>query len=157
MASYNSSVGLGQAKLLPVTGGFALPFTVYLLWLSARCVWIRNSSDAFSGGARAAKKTEQSNGYNDLQVATRAHANFVENVPLALVLAGTAELNGANRTALSVVLGGLFILRVLHAELGLFRPGSMSVGRPLGYFGTCALLGGLAWYNACLVGDYWGP
>lgn len=43
-------------------------------------------------------KTDESKGTDDpLFVATRAQANFSENVPLALAVALLAELNGANR------------------------------------------------------------
>lgn len=68
-----------------------------------------------------------------LQAATRAHANFAENVPLAFVVANLAELNGASSGGLKGALGALWALRVLHADFGMIRP---AVGRPIGYAGT---------------------
>ena len=44
------------------------------------------------------ESSDASQGTKDkLYVANRAQMNFAENVPLALVIAGLAELNGANR------------------------------------------------------------
>ena len=93
---------------------------------------------------------------NELKVASRAHANFSENVPLALILAAFAELNGANRKALTGLLSALFAFRVLHAEFGLRAQGAMGKGRPIGFFGTLGVVGGLAGYSAWLVKEYWG-
>lgn len=43
-------------------------------------------------------KSDSTKGNTDpLYVATRAQLNFTENIPLALVVALLAELNGANR------------------------------------------------------------
>lgn len=49
-----------------------------------------------------------------LYVAVRAHANFLETVPIGLLLALTAELNGANRRTLGWALAGLWGLRVVN-------------------------------------------
>lgn len=120
--------------------------------------WIGDDSSKKDGDSPSGKSVvpKEANKYNDLLVATRAHANFAENVPLAFIIAGLAELNGANRRVLTSALGALFVFRVLHADAGLIRPGSMSGGRPIGYFGTCGVLGALAGYSAWLVRGYWG-
>jgi uncharacterized membrane protein YecN with MAPEG domain len=53
-------------------------------------------------------------GNPDLTVAIRRHANFVEHVPLALLLMALLELNGASR-GLLYVLGTLLVLaRLIH-------------------------------------------
>jgi uncharacterized membrane protein YecN with MAPEG domain len=53
-------------------------------------------------------------GNPDLTVAIRRHANFVEHVPLALLLMALLELNGAGHTLL-YVLGALLVLaRLIH-------------------------------------------
>lgn len=153
-------------KILVVTGGFALPFTAYFLYLSGRCVqvrlrdkkWIGDDSSKQDGETPSGESAapQNSDKYNDLQVSTRAHANFAENVPLAFILAGLVELNGGNRKVVSGTLGALFVLRVLHADLGVLKPGSMAAGRPIGYYGTCGVLGALAGYSAWLVREYWG-
>ena len=49
-----------------------------------------------------------------LFVATHSHANFVENVPMALMLAGLAELNGGDRRVIGTALAGLLVLRIAH-------------------------------------------
>lgn len=148
-----------------MTGAFALPFTAYFLYLSGRCVevrlrdkhWIGDDSSKKDGDAPSGQSVKSSKGdkYNDLQVSTRAHANFAENVPLAFILAGLIELNGGNRKVLTGTLGTLFVLRVLHADFGLMKPGSMATGRPIGYYGTCGVLGAMAGYSAWLAREYW--
>jgi len=45
----------------------------------------------------------------------RAQANFVENVPLALVLLLTLEVNGLGREAVHLLGAALVVLRLLHA------------------------------------------
>ena len=62
----------------------------------------------------------------------RAHANFVEYVPFALVLLGLLELGGFDRRGVAVLGGVLLVARVLHA-IGLSRSGGVSFGR---FWGT---------------------
>jgi uncharacterized membrane protein YecN with MAPEG domain len=102
--------------------------------------------------------SKESNGQqsNLLFRANRSHQNFVENVPFAFLLASIVELNGGNRRYLTGALSALFVLRVMHVELGLARPAGMGSGRPIGYFGTMGIIGGLAGYAAFLVKGYWG-
>lgn len=64
----------------------------------------------------------------------RAHGNFIEYVPIALILMALAEANGAP-AALLYGLGGLLILgRFLHAITVLGNP--WGPGRALGMAGT---------------------
>ena len=93
---------------------------------------------------------------NELQVDSRAHANFLENVPLAFAMATVAELNGANRTVLNYALAALFAFRVMHVELGLKSEANLGWGRPTGYYGTQGIITGLATYASWLVKGYWG-
>ncbi|XXG98120.1 hypothetical protein Hte_004440 [Hypoxylon texense] len=91
-------------------------------------------------------------GYDPLRLATRAHQNLAENLPLALVLAAVAELNGAQPGRLATALAVLFALRILHAEFGLNnRPDALGIGRPIGYYGTMVIVGWLAGWSAWLV------
>jgi hypothetical protein len=62
----------------------------------------------------------------------RAHANFIEYVPVALVLLALLELAGTGRPWIGVLGGVLFIARVLHA-VGLSRSAGVSFGR---FWGT---------------------
>lgn len=91
-----------------------------------------------------------------LLVASRSHQNFVENIPMAFILAAIVELNGGNRKVLSALLAALLALRIGHSELGLRGKGSIAWGRPIGWAGTNASILGLAGYAAYLVKGYWG-
>lgn len=82
--------------------------------------WIGDDSsrkDATSPSGKSVAPSQPGT-YNGLLTATRAHANFAENVPLAFILAGA--------------LGILFVLRVLHADFGVTMPGSLALRRPVG-------------------------
>ena len=58
--------------------------------------------------------------YDPLLIATRVHANLLENLPLTLLLAAAVELNGGSRRNLSRVLLAFTALRVSHV-VGLTR------------------------------------
>jgi uncharacterized membrane protein YecN with MAPEG domain len=80
-----------------------------------------------------------------LATAIRRHANFAENVPLALILLSIIEVGGASPLVLHALGSALLIARVLH-PLGLFhdRPHPL---RAVGAFGTIIVLliaGGVA-------------
>ena len=91
-------------------------------------------SIALSAGAgilRGKKSIDAGDGGDpDLMRAMRRHANFVEYVPLALILIGLLELNGVR----SLVIHGLGITlivgRLLHAAF--FNDGVKSVPRGIG-------------------------
>jgi uncharacterized membrane protein YecN with MAPEG domain len=69
----------------------------------------------------------------------RVQANFVENVPLALVLLLIVELGGAGSAAVHWLGGSLVILRVLHAwGLGTYE--GANYPRLIGAQGTFLLL-----------------
>lgn len=83
----------------------------------------------------------------------------IENVPLAFILLGVAELNGGNRKGLNYAMAALFALRLAHSEAGLRLRGKFGgggLGRPVAYFGTSGVLIGLGGYAAYLVKGYWG-
>lgn len=163
--------------LKAVTGSFAAPFTAYFALLSARVVYQRVHEKVFIGEDTPSSKhpvlgapvdtkskksttsirdTEHHQDYNPLTIATRSHANFVEHVPLALVLAAAAELNGGSKKALTTALGVLLAARVLHVEFGLRSPGATGMGRAVGWWGTMGAMGWLAGYGGWLVRGYWG-
>ena len=140
-----------------VTGTWALPFTAYLLYLSGSVVYQRNKAETFIGDqSKSVKDKPAAKGTDPLLVSTRCYANFVENVPVAFLLAGIAEINGADRTALNYLMGALLALRVAHVEFGLKGKDTMAAGRPIGYLGTNAIIVGLAGYSAYLSKGYWG-
>ncbi|RYP63481.1 hypothetical protein DL771_009274 [Monosporascus sp. 5C6A] len=143
--------------LLPVTGSFTLPFALLSSLLSLRVVRYRLADDHFLGDNSAKDGgSAQSQKTNKLFRASRCHVNFLENVPMAFILAAVVELNGGNRKALTGALGSLFVLRVLHSEFGLLKEGGKGQGRVVGYLGTLGIQLGLAGYAAYLVKGYWG-
>lgn len=70
-------------------------------------------------------------GHADLALACRAHANFIEYVPLALILLLLLEYRGVPVWALHGLGSALFFGRVLHAW-GLSRSQGTSPGRAIG-------------------------
>jgi len=163
----SSSIGLGVPipKMLPITGTWTAPFAAYLLFLSNRVVYHRLKHEKYFGDKLpsttaspnpSSPEADASGEPDQLFISTRAHANFLENVPLAFVLSAIAELNGANRKVLNYALAVFFVARVVHSELGLMKPAAMGVGRPIGYYGTQAFLAALGAWSTYLVKGYWG-
>ncbi|KAJ9647298.1 hypothetical protein H2201_003897 [Coniosporium apollinis] len=143
--SYQIGIGVPMPMLLPVTGIFTLPFAGYLTFLANRTVYHRLKSEKYMGDGLA----DSSDPHTDpLYLTSRAHANFLENVPLAFVFAAVAELNGANRRWLTAAMSTLLALRVAHVELGLMRERSIGLGRSVGHFGSQAITLGLAGYSS---------
>lgn len=106
------------------------------------------------GHSLSSSSSEQAS--DPLYIASRAHGNFVENVPLALIFAAVAEVNGADRKTLNYALAAFFALRVLHVEMGLMVRNATGPGRIVGYYGTqlwMALVGG---WSSWLAKGYWG-
>ena len=89
----------------------AVALAVVNLWLSIR-----------TGQARRAAKVSVGDGGNPLLVARmRAHANFIEYVPMALILMAAIEASGGNRDLLWLFGIVLVIGRILH-PFGMERP-----------------------------------
>ena len=148
-----TKIGLGVPMPLfaPATATWAVPFAAYYIFLQNRIVYQRLTTETYMGD-----KTDSTKGNDDpLYVASRAQLNFSENVPLVLAVALLAELNGANRTFINSALGALFAFRISHAEFGLMAAKSAGAGRPVGYFGTQAVLAALAGYTGYLIKGYW--
>lgn len=75
----------------------------------------------------------------DLKVAVRAHGNFSEYVPLALLLLVLMELTGAYMWLLHALGGLLFVARICHV-IGLRMSIGPSWGRTVGVLGTFIVL-----------------
>lgn len=90
-----TKIGLGvpMPLLAPATATWAAPFAAYYFFLQNRIAYHRITSKTFMGDSTDASKGTQ----DPLYVASRAQMNFAENVPLVMVIALLAELNGANR------------------------------------------------------------
>ncbi|TVP61643.1 MAG: MAPEG family protein, partial [Halomonadaceae bacterium] len=94
-------------------------------------------------------------GHRELEIAVRSHGNFMESMPLMLILLFMAEMNGVAIIALHGV-ALLFVLsRVAHA-LGMVQGnGNYAINRALGVVGTwlaLLLLCGLLMHNLYQVG-----
>jgi uncharacterized membrane protein YecN with MAPEG domain len=75
----------------------------------------------------------------DLLLAMRKQANFVEYVPMILILLGLLEVNGAPKLAIHIMGAALVIARICHAQG--FRHDTMAgKGRFVGAAGTALLL-----------------
>jgi len=91
----------------------------------------------------AAKIGLGTGGDADLELRVRAHGNFIESVPMALVLLLLFEHSGAE--AIYVHAAGVLLLasRIAHAY-GLSRTAGRSIGRFYGAIGTVLVIGGLS-------------
>ncbi len=118
--------------ILATTLTIAAAAAIVNLWLSIRV-----------GQVRMSEKVSIGDGGNDRVVRRmRAHANFVENTPLVLILIAGLEMSGKGGNWLLIV-GGLYILgRVAHG-LGMDE-GAFAKGRMIGTLITMATLLGLA-------------
>ncbi|RUO64957.1 hypothetical protein SAMN06297229_1711 [Pseudidiomarina planktonica] len=116
--------------------------TLLLLVLSGRIIRLR-WRDRIGMGIGDSK---------DLEVAVRIHGNFIEYVPLALLILVMMEMTGANAMLLHGLGALLFIARVCHA-MGLTRSVGVSWPRTVGVLGTFAMLLLSAGY---LLGYYLG-
>ena len=77
-----------------------------------------------------------------LRSAIRAHANFVEYVPIIALLVAMLEMSGLSATRVHVLMGALLVARLLH-PLGMYsKPGTwqFSAGRVGGIMITISVL-----------------
>ena len=117
----------------PVTALYAALSGILLIVLAALVV-----------RARWATRTALGTGADPrMERAVRVHANFVEYVPLALLLLLLAEVNGVAAGALHAAGIVLLASRVLHAW-GLSRHSARSFGRFWGTLGTWVTILALA-------------
>ena len=78
-----------------------------------------------------------------VQQVIRAHANFAEYVPIALILLAVAELN-TNIGAYLHIPGGLLVLARLLQAYGLIRSSGSTKSRSVGVLMTFGVILGLA-------------
>ncbi|KAK3697616.1 hypothetical protein LTR37_017354 [Vermiconidia calcicola] len=153
--------GLPIGKMLPVTGSFAIPLVVTASLLSLNVVKTRIDNNTFQGEKSISKdgkeaagvKQPDGNTYDPLLIATRVHGNMMENMPITLVLAALAELNGADRKKLTTILAAFCVIRIAHV-VGLTRANQLA--RAAGYFGTQFVQLGLVGWLGLLTKGYWG-
>ena len=81
-----------------------------------------------------------------LRSAIRAHANFIEYVPIIALLVAMLEMSGMSATRVHVLMGALLVSRLLH-PLGMYskpRTWQFGVGRMAGILITFAVLAAAA-------------
>jgi len=92
------------------------------------------------GRARGSSGVSIGDGGNlEVITAMRRHANFVEFVPITLLLIGLLELNGVGGTAIHGLGGGLVLVRLSHA-IGFRADESLQILRAIGAGGSVLIL-----------------
>lgn len=115
---------------IPITALYAGLLAIFSLYLSAQ-------AGSFRG------KSGVSILYGDpvnweLAVRVRRHQNFLEYVPMILILMGVIELNHGSTTFLQIVGALLIVARVAHA-IGLKQDDMAHKGRFIGAAGTALI------------------
>ncbi len=94
---------------------------------------------AFAGAMRGRTQISIGDGGDkDLLLAMRRHANFVEGVPLLLILFGLLEMNGVGDMAMHIMGAVLVVSRIAHA-VGLKADTVQGILRVAGAAGTALL------------------
>ena len=78
-------------------------------------------------------------GRPDLHAAMRRHGNFIEWVPMILILFGLLEMHGAGTVAMHAMGAALVVSRILHA-IGLNAQSIQSIPRAIGAGGTVIIM-----------------
>jgi uncharacterized membrane protein YecN with MAPEG domain len=118
--------------ILPITLTIAGAAAILHVWLAGRV-----------SRARGQFKISVGDGGNEaLLRRIRAHGNYIENMPIVLILLGLLELAGGDRRILWAAGIAFILARILHA-FGMDRP-SPSRLRMVGMVGSTLVLLGLA-------------
>ena len=113
---------------VPITALYAGILAIYSIWLSSR-----------AGLMRGETGISILHGDNmELAEKIRRHQNFVEYVPIALILIGVLEINGSNSIFLHVLGVALIVARVAHAK-GLYHDNISHPLRAVGAAGTALI------------------
>lgn len=115
--------------MLPVTALYAGLLGLYFVWLSTRVI-----------KARRVHRVALGTDHRLVQRAARAHGNFAEYVPFALLMLALCEINGLPDWALHVLGVVLLVGRVLHAT-GIAREPEDFKWRVLGTSLTFTVMG----------------
>ena len=118
--------------ILQTTLSLAAAAAIINLWLAIRIGRVRGKEKIIHGDG----------GNPELIRRMRAQSNFIENVPLALILIGAIEATGKGGDWLAIVGAVLMLARVSHA-IGMDNPGG-NAWRSIGVMVTMLTLIGLA-------------
>lgn len=116
---------------LSITAFYASLLALLLLTLSFRVIRLRLKHKVGIGDGAGKQKA--------LAAAIRVHGNFIEYIPLSLILLGAYELNGADSLWLHILGGALFTGRIFHA-IGLSKTIGLSLQRQVGMLMTFLVL-----------------
>jgi uncharacterized protein len=116
-----------------ITPLYAALAALILVVLTARVILLRNKLKVLVGDG----------GHIALERAIRAHGNFIEYVPLGLLLILLCELTGAAAATLHGLGAALIVARLAHAW-GLSNSEGVSAGRGVGIVLTIFVLIGAA-------------
>ncbi|ASP49136.1 MAPEG family protein [Cognaticolwellia beringensis] len=114
---------------LSLTGFYASLLGLLYIGLSINIIRVRLSAQIGIG----------TNGNKTLAKRVRIHGNFSEYVPLALILLGCYEINGASAFMLHMLGGALLLARLSHA-IGLSKSIGTSKPRQIGVLTTFIVL-----------------
>lgn len=112
-----------------VTGLYAALASILLIGLSYRVGMLRARHKVMSGDG----------GQEDLRLAIRVQGNFIEYVPIILILMGIYEVGGGQERMLHATGMALLVARGLHAW-GYSRSAGPSTGRFVGIVITWIIL-----------------
>jgi hypothetical protein len=124
--------------MLTVTAIYAAVFAIFAVLLGSRVGSLRLKTNVSLGDA----------GNPELIVANRRHLNFLENVPMILILMACLELNGASPIWLHGLGGVLFVARIIHPfglEVEQMRRLARFIGATLTLLVTLTAAGKLLW------------
>ena len=120
---------MGSLTITPI---YAAIFALILVGLSSYVIKMRYKHRVSLGDG----------GNKELLKAIRAHGNFIEYVPMSLILLAMLELGGESGAVLHAFGGALLVGRIMHAP-GLNIKGT-TILRQIGMVLTFAVLIGLA-------------
>ncbi len=127
---------------LPITALYAGILVIFALVLSFRAGGFRGKSGISVGLGEPVNM--------DLAERVRIHQNFLEYVPMAIILMGILETNGGNATFLHVFGVVLIVARIAHA-IGLKHDNMAHPGRVIGAGGTALISVVAALYTLWMV------
>ena len=127
---------------LPITALYAGIMVIFALALSFRAGGFRGKSGISVGLGEPVNM--------DLAERVRIHQNFLEYVPMAIILMGILETNGGNATFLHVFGVVLIVARIAHA-VGLKHDNMGHPGRAIGAGGTALISLVAALYTLWMV------
>jgi len=125
---------------LPITLLTASIAGLMLIGLSVRVIGSRVTGEVLIGDGSQ----------EDLLYKIRTHANFIEYVPLFLILLGLVESAGGNTTVLMIIALVFIVARALHV-LGMGSQANLTF-RQLGMVGTFLSIATMSFYGIYLGG-----